>query len=56
MQTFDLESFVQYIKQRNLATEHHIPFYVQWVQKFLTADLPPMEMPRDIQSILILAG
>jgi len=42
MQTFDLETFVQYIKQRNLATERHIPFYVQWVQKFLTADLPPI--------------
>jgi len=29
MQTFDLESFVKYIKQRNLSNERHIPFSVQ---------------------------
>jgi hypothetical protein len=40
MQAFDLEPFVRYIKERNLANERNIPFYVQWVQRFLTANLP----------------
>jgi len=42
MQTFELKSFVEYIKQRDLAKDYHIPYYVKWVQKFLTADLPPI--------------
>lgn len=42
MQQFDLEPFVQYIKQRNLVDERHLPFYVKWVQRFLTAELPPI--------------
>ena len=40
MQAFDLEPFVRYIKERNLANERNIPYYVQWVQRFLTASLP----------------
>ena len=40
MQAFDLEPFARYIKERNLANERNIPYYVQWVQRFLTASLP----------------
>jgi len=32
MQTFDLESFVQYIKQRNLATEHNKSYVQQHIR------------------------
>ncbi|MEI6150402.1 MAG: phage integrase N-terminal SAM-like domain-containing protein [bacterium] len=42
MQQYDLEPFVQFIKQRNLVDERHLPFYVKWVQRFLTAELPPI--------------
>ena len=42
METFDLEPFVNYIKQRNLTDERQLPYYVKWVQRFLTADLPPI--------------
>ena len=40
MQTFDLEPFAKYIKGRNLVDERHLPFYIKWVQRFLTAELP----------------
>ena len=40
MQVFDLEPFAKYIKDHGLAKEHNIPYYVKWVQKFLTSDLP----------------
>jgi integron integrase len=48
MQAFDLEPFAKYIKERGLANERNIPYYVQWVQKFLTANLPDIATsPRD---------
>jgi len=42
METFDLEPFANYIKQRNLTDERQLPYYIKWVQRFLTADLPPI--------------
>jgi len=40
MQVFDLEPFAKYIKDHGLVKGHNIPYYVKWVQKFLTSDLP----------------
>ena len=40
MQPFNQETFTTYLRQRKLTAEHHIPFYVKWVQRFLAADLP----------------
>jgi hypothetical protein len=48
MEAFELESFAQYIKQNNMAGERHIPFYLDWVKRFLTADLPSIATsPKD---------
>ncbi len=48
MQAIDLEPFVSYIKQRALVDDHHLPYYVKWAQRFLTADLPPIaSSPQD---------
>lgn len=48
MQTFDLEPFVNYVRDRHLAEERQIPFYGKWVHRFLASDLPPIaSSPRD---------
>jgi hypothetical protein len=48
METFDLEPFANYIRQRHLAEERHVPYCVRWVRQFLTAELPSVATsPKD---------
>ena len=49
MQPFDQEVFVKYLRDRNLAPERNIPYYVKWVHRFMAAPLPPVATsPQDL--------
>jgi integron integrase len=48
MQLIDLQPFVEFMKRGGLVEERHQPFYVKWVHRFLTAELPSMATsPKD---------
>lgn len=48
MQLIDLQPFVKFMKRGGLVDERHQPFYVKWVHRFLTAELPSMATsPKD---------
>jgi hypothetical protein len=35
MQCIDIEAFEKYVRDRNLADERHISYYLSWVRRFL---------------------
>jgi len=48
VQPFDQEIFAKYLRDRSLAPERNIPYYVKWVHRFLAAPLPPVAIsPQD---------
>ncbi len=40
MELIDLQPFESFIRERSLAPERNIPYYVSWVRRFLQATLP----------------
>ncbi len=47
MQPIDLQSLVEYVRQRKLVEERHLPFYLNWIRMFLTSELPSIATSPD---------
>lgn len=40
MQYIDMKPFEEFVQQRNLVDERHLPFYIKWVVRFLRSEFP----------------